>query len=109
MPVRFGRYNVTVDSETYHIYPVNSRGETCRVTRVYHRFYVQHESGTLVVFKRYLHQKRWYWNDSRMKGPCSESHVLSEVSRMLFDGDTAKAGELLIAGISGRSISNLAV
>jgi len=104
----FGKYSVMADSETFRIYPKNKQGQTVPVTRINYKWFVRHESGTLVVFKRYLHQKRWYWSDSRVKGPCSEEHVLAEVSRMLFAGDRSKGGDLLMRNLTGRPIADLA-
>jgi hypothetical protein len=64
--------------------------------------HLRHISDEQVTFKRFKHQGRWKWNDSRIKGSCSENHVVSEIARMLYAGDTRQAQQLLLDGIMGK-------
>jgi hypothetical protein len=97
--MQIGKYDVSVEHENFNIYPKDKDGETMCVPVERIKFNLHHTSGEVVTFKRYLHAAKWYWNDSREKGPCGEQHVLSEVARMLFDGDSNKAINMLVAGI----------
>lgn len=97
-----GIYEVAVESEQFFIYPENKRtGETFRVNIERTCFHLRHKSRDAVTFKRFRHQGKWKWNDSRGKGSVSEQHVVSEVARMLFNRDEEKAKDWLIAGITG--------
>lgn len=95
-----GNYEVTVDSEQFYIFPTNKRDETFRVSIDRTCFHLKHNKAGLVTFKRFKHQGRWKWNDSRSKGACSESHVIREVARMLFQKDESQAKAWLISGLT---------
>ncbi len=104
--VQIGNYLVSADSETFRIFPKNKKGQTTPITRINQFLYLRcAKSGVTTVFKRYLHQKRWYWRDSRDTQPTSESAVLSEVSRMLFQGNKDKAQDLLIKVVAGAELA----
>ncbi len=98
----FGMYEVSVNSEQFYIYPEDKKGDTFKVSIERTCFHLKHKSNEVVTFKRYKHRGKWYWNDSRSKGPCGEKHVSSEVARMLFGGDTKKADNLLVSGMMGK-------
>ena len=57
--------------------------------------HLRHVSGDVVTFKHYKHRGKWMWNDSRSAGPCGESHVQSEIARMVCKGDLSKASEIM--------------
>lgn len=102
--MQIGIYDVAINGEEFYIFPENKRtGETMRVTIDRTFFHLRYnKSQDVVTFKRFKHQGKWKWNDSRGKGSVSEQHVVSEVARMLFDKDEGKAKNFLIAGIMGR-------
>ena len=106
--VRVGDYVVAADSEQFRIFPKGKDGKTVPVWRVNHFLYLRHVNGDLVVFKRYLHMKRWYWRDSRDSKPCTESAVVTEVARMLFQGDAGQAQDLLVRMLLGGSLAQAA-
>lgn len=107
-PVKIGHYLVSVERETYRIFPKKKVGEktvTVPVTRSNIFLNLRcTRSGSTIVFKRYLHMKQWYWRDSRDQKPCDEVHVLEEVARMLYGRDTAKATDLLLSVVFGQSL-----
>ncbi len=102
---RIGTWHANADSETFRIFPKGRDGKSRPVTLVRNFLYLRHPSGTMVVFKRYLHQKKWFWRDSRDTTHCPEHHVVAEVARMVFGGDRGKAMDLVSAAISGRDLS----
>jgi hypothetical protein len=108
-PVVIGSYLVSHDAETFRIFPKNRAGETVPVTRFNYFLYLRCTfSGQLVTFKRYLHQKNWFWRDSRDAKPTDDRSVQKEVARMLFKGDEGKAGLLLTSMLTGGDVSSLA-
>ncbi len=99
---KIGSYIVSAESETFRIYPKNKKGESIPVTRVNNFIYLRDAgSSKLVVFKRYLHCKQWYWRDSRELKPVHEADVVSEIARMLFGGSQALAVDFIIQAITG--------
>lgn len=109
-PVRLGRYSVTVESETFRIFPRDSQGRTRPVTVVRNYINLQDLDGTIVVLKRFFHTKQWYWRDSRDAKPCSENHIRDEIARMCFPGrpDAAeRATDVMVAAICGHDLSEI--
>lgn len=103
--VKIGNYLVSADREIFRIFPKAADGTTRPITRNNQFLYLRCAiTGTLVVMKRYLHQKQWFWRDSRDAKHSDEGHILSEVARMLFGGEQYKAQEVLLAAIMGLPI-----
>ena len=93
--MQVGSYFITKSSECFRIFPENKKGETIPLT-ISRRFIIlRHSSGTEITFKHYLWRGRLLWSDSRLKGSCGTDHVLTEVARMLFQGNVEKAGEFI--------------
>lgn len=79
-------YSYMFETDDFNIYPKDKNGKT-RVVAVKRRlFHFKHNTtGEIITFKFYLHQKQWYWSDSRMaKGNCGEQHVMTEIARIAF-------------------------
>lgn len=95
---QIGNYDVSVTSEDFFIYPEDKEGNSMRVPVSRTCFHLS-RLGTTVTFKRYKHRGRWYWNDSRVKGPCSEELVFGEIARMLFKNDKTQAKNLVLSGL----------
>lgn len=101
-PVKIGNYLVHADSEKFRIFPQNRFGEVTPITRENQFLYLRCQTtGSLTVLKRYLHQKQWFYRDSRDKNRSDETLVLGEIARMLFNGDKERAGSLLVSWITG--------
>lgn len=99
MNQQIGEYTVSAESETFRIFPKNRHGQTVPVTRINTFISLTHRSGVRVVFKRYLHMKKWYWRDSRDTRPCEETDVVKEVSRMLAVSED-RAVDVILAGLA---------
>ncbi len=92
--VKIGNYLVSAEREIFRIFPKAADGTTRPITR----------NNQFLYLKRYLHQKQWFWRDSRDAKHSDEGHILSEVARMLFGGEQYKAQEILLAAIMGLPI-----
>ncbi len=95
------RYAVSTSTESFRIFPKGQDGKTRPVNIVRTFITLVANTGDEVVFKRYLHRKQWYWADSRMRGPVSEHHVLSEIARMAYGGDQTAAASLIVKALIG--------
>ena len=96
-------YQVTIDYDGFDIFPESKKtGKTFKLSLSRTYFRLRHESNDVVTFKWFNHQGKWKWNDSRSKGCVSESHVVSEVARMLFQKDEEQAKNFLMGGIQRR-------
>lgn len=103
-PVQIGHWLVSADTEKFRIFPKGRDGKTVPVWRINSFIYLRCvRSGALVVFKRYLHMKQWYWRDSRDKRPCDEGDILREMARML-GVPLQRAGDIAIACLTGAPI-----
>jgi len=101
--MQVGNYFANVVTETKVIFPVTAAGKRIRVELPRHYLSLTHGvTKDTVVFKYHRHQKKWLWNDSRMKGPVPMSHVREEVGRML--GDHVAARQIVAAAAAGLSI-----
>jgi hypothetical protein len=99
--ITIGNWTVSSERESFRIFPKSKDGTTRPITRV-NQFinFTCLRSGSTITFKRYLHQKNWYWRDSRDTKPCDEGAVHREMARML--GLTVpQAQELALACIMG--------
>ena len=54
-------------------------------------------SGEITRFTRWRRGTRWYWQDSRIRGPVTRRHVLGELARMLYNGNEAHAESVVAA------------
>jgi len=98
-----GIYDVAINGDEFYIFPESKEGETLCITIDRTYFHLRHaKSLDVVTFKRFRHQGKWKWNDSRVKGSVNEQQIVSEVARMLFSRDEGKAKDFLIAGIMGK-------
>lgn len=101
-PVTIGNYLVHADSEQFRIFPKGADGTVRPIPRDNRFLYLRCKtSGSLTVFKRYLHQNNWFYRDSRDKARSDETLVLNEIARMLYNGDKDRAGSLLVSWITG--------
>lgn len=89
-------YLFMFDTDDFKIFPQSKTG-TAVVTIKRRQFFLKHiTTGEVIEFRFYLHQKRWYWSDSRQgAGNCGENHALSEIARLLFKRDVKKAQDLV--------------
>ncbi len=92
-------YHCSVKSEAFRIFPKNKQGETIVVQIIRTIFTLRHKSGEEVSFRRFLHLGKWKWGDSRIKGSISEDHVITEIARMMFNGDASKAIDLIVQNL----------
>jgi hypothetical protein len=97
MASTIGNYKVSNDDEVTRIFPENKDGERIVVTLQRHYLYLTSVvTGRLTVFRKYRHQGRWYWSDSRDNGKsCRYHEVEHEVARMLFEGCRGTAKVML--------------
>ena len=96
----FGLWEVSLEREQFRIFPKGPDGKSIPVTlrRVYvHlRRKLKNDTYATLFFKYYLHQRNFYWADSRHdKGSCPRHHVESELARLLFKGDKENAKRLV--------------
>ncbi len=96
----FGAWEVNLEHERFKIFPKGPDGKSIPITlrRVYVnlRRLLKDDTYAKICFKHYIHQRNFYWSDSRHdKGSCPRHHVESEVARLLFKGDKIKAGRLV--------------
>lgn len=107
-------WRVTSDSERFRIFPQNRKGETVPVYRENHFLRLQ-KDGALVVIKRYLHQRQWFWRISTLgEKAVYDLDVRDELSRLLFPvpgkrdgegrrlGDREKATDVMVGFLTGR-------
>ena len=93
---RQGSYSIRCDDDLRYIYPKNRDGKSMRVCLARYYLHLKHDTNVTntpcVTFKRHRHQGRWLWSDSRSpEKPVSRKYVLTEIARMLFNGDTDAA------------------
>jgi len=93
--MQHSRYNVHSEYESFRIFPKDEEGQVRPVRISRNQLILTHDSGVQVVFKKYIHRGNILWNDSRQRGSCSEQHVISELARMLFNGDTKEAKKMV--------------
>lgn len=88
-------YRVEKRSENFRIFPKNKKNETIPLTIDRQFFILYHPCGDTVEFKKYLWRGRLLWGDSRQKGNVSEDFVVSELARMLFNGNLSESKEFI--------------
>jgi hypothetical protein len=107
-------WRITSDSETFRIFPKAADGTTRPITRC-NQFLRLQRDGALIVIKRYLHQRQWFWKVSTLGDKhCYDLDVRDELSRLLFPvpgkqdgegrrlGDREKATEVMVGFLTGR-------
>lgn len=96
---RQGKFEYTIQNESFRIFPKGPDGKTrpVWVKRAFLHLRRKVLDGTLskIFFKYYLHQRNFYWSDSRKKGSCTKHFVRKELARMLFEKDEEKALALM--------------
>ena len=96
---RQGRFEYTVQNESFRIFPKGPDGKTRPVwvkrAFIHLRTRLLDDTFSAIFFKYYLHQRNFYWHDSRQKGSCHKRHVNKELARMLYEKSEEKAEQLM--------------
>lgn len=94
---QIGNYIVETWEENKYIFPKLKNGQSIRVAlpRTYCRLRHVTNVGGSFEFKKYLHQKRWYWADNRDGKSCQFIHIVREIARLLFKGDQEQSRTFL--------------
>lgn len=62
------------------IFPENKDGKRIPINLVTFRLTLRHKISGSSTFHKYLHQKKWYWRDSRNEKNCPRREVVKEDS-----------------------------
>jgi hypothetical protein len=100
--VQHGNYDIQYEYKNPALIVEDKWGKEMKIPMPRHLIHLRHtKSGDVTTIKRYKHQKRWLWGDSREEGSCSLDHVIEELGRMLFSGDEEDAEDFLRQVIPG--------
>lgn len=92
-----GKFDIAIENESFRIFPKDSEGKTRPVWIKRAIVYLKRrDTQDQLFFKYYLHQRRYYWADSRKpKGSVPIRHVRKELARMLYKGNIEAANRLM--------------
>ena len=97
---RQGKYEYTIQNESFRIFPKGKDGKSRPVwvkrAFIHIRRKLLDDTFAEVSFKYYLHQRNFYWRDSRHKTSCPELHVREELARMLFGKCENQASKMMV-------------